>query len=200
MADQLREAAKPQKPDDPEERQWYLLALRRVAAASKRDQGPPRVCREATGAGGRGLPRGACRRGDRRSGASWSNSSASTPTSQTSSDRLTSATDRERRGTTAEPASASPVAESDGAKCGEAGRRSQGREGREGAEGGEGIQAGDGEKTEPRRAVMLGAAVAVDESAPKDAPPEFSQAGSRRDQSFGGRRNSPNAPTSELRS
>ena len=30
MADQLKEAAKPHKPDDPEERQWYLLALRRV--------------------------------------------------------------------------------------------------------------------------------------------------------------------------
>jgi serine/threonine protein kinase len=30
MADQLKEAAKPHKPDDAKERQWYLLALRRV--------------------------------------------------------------------------------------------------------------------------------------------------------------------------
>ncbi len=30
MADELKEAAKPQFPEDPDERQWYLLALRRV--------------------------------------------------------------------------------------------------------------------------------------------------------------------------
>jgi eukaryotic-like serine/threonine-protein kinase len=35
MADQLKEAAKPHFPDDPEERQWYLLALRRVEQLQK---------------------------------------------------------------------------------------------------------------------------------------------------------------------
>ena len=86
MADQLAEAAKPHKNGDPEERQWYLLALRRVVELDNRIKDRREFVETQREAANAESARGVTTRRSRCC-ASCANSSASSPTSETYSRR-----------------------------------------------------------------------------------------------------------------